>query len=256
MTNMIQADFYRTVRSKGFWINQFLLFALLIVTLLTKVIGTVGNRSEETSKNLDASMNTVWTASKALVATSSMSTFICYFVIILFTVIVGYDLTHGTLKNLLSSGVSRFNYFFSKYVIFLLMSALQFVFYYGLVFIFAGLKNGFGTFEGNYWSKFFQAISLQYLSMQAIFVVALVVLYLINSNVGAVITTIVVPLFPSLLSMLLPKIKVIQYFDFQSNMGSAITFSGSTYTNALFAAIATIIICCAGAFYLFKKKDF
>lgn len=256
MTNMIQADFYRTLRSRGFWINQILLFALLIIVLLTKVIGTVGNRTEETSKIIDDSMNTVWTASKALLATSSMSTFICYFVIILFTVIIGYDLTHGTLKNLLSSGVSRFNYFFSKYVIFLLMSALQFVFYYGLVFVFAGFKNGFGTFEGNYWSKFFQAVFLQYLSMQAIFVVALVILYLLNSNVGAVIATIVVPLFPALLGELLPKVKIIHYFDFQGNMGSAITFSGDKYTLSLLVAIATIIICCALAYYIFKKKDF
>lgn len=256
MTHLMEADFYRLFRSKGFWINQILLITATISMVLSKIGGFVGVQ-ESLEQAIGGNVQITWTAEQTLIASAQMAPILLYFFIILFTIVVGYDLVHETLKNLITTGVSRLKFFILKYLIFLLMTGLQFVFYYALAFIVGGLKNGIGTFGADYWLKFFQAFLLQFIALQAIFAIAFLVIYLLNSSVIAVLSVIVLTLLVSIFATQFSStLKFIAYFDFQSHLGLAIRASGEYWTRSIIVSLSVIVICLFSAYTHFKKKDF
>ena len=64
-----------------------------------------------------------WDSYQTVIAMSTMAAYLIYFSLPLFVMILGYDLTKKTYKNQLAIGISRWYFFMSKYLIFLLISA-------------------------------------------------------------------------------------------------------------------------------------
>lgn len=221
MINAIRADFYRIFHSKGFYITQLILIALVVLSVFTKSLGSSGIQTDDLA-NLQANSQSVnWNAYQSVIAMSSMAAFLMYFCLPLFIIILGHDLTRKTYKNQLAVGVSRWSFFISKYVIFLLISFLQFVFYYGFTFLTAWLKYGIGKAPTYFWPDLFRTMGIQFITFQAIFAIGLLVLMLVFSNVAAVIAVIVSGLVTGILVAVFSNITWLRYFDFQTNINLA-----------------------------------
>ncbi|WP_124057828.1 ABC transporter permease subunit [Vaginisenegalia massiliensis] len=256
MLNAIRADFYRLIRSRGFIINQILLFSILILTIVTKATGSIGVKvSDSNLPQTNPLDHLQWTSPVSAQAASGIASFLIYFGLPLFIIIVGHDLTKKTYKNILTNGLSRWQYFLSKFGVFLFMLLLQFIFYYGCIMITAGVRTGFGQLDQVFWAKLASTIAFQYLNLLAIFSIAMLILYLFFSNVGAVIASVVIPIVMSI-TYLIYKNELISHFNFQPNIDSAwgLKFASPTYLQSCLACVAVILICNSLSYLIFKKK--
>jgi ABC-2 type transport system permease protein len=221
MINAIRADFYRLFHTKVFYITQISLIALVVVVVLTQALGSAGMSSDQLEQLQSGIYDSSWNGYQTVIALSSMASFLIYFCLPLFTMIIGYDLTKRTYKNQLAVGVSRLHFFVSKYLIFLLISALQFAFYYIFTFLAGTARYGLGTVPENFWSNIFRTLGIQFLSFQAIFAVSLLLVCLTFSNVAAVIGAIISGLFLGIPQVIFPKIEWFKHLDFQSSINLA-----------------------------------
>ncbi|RGW61932.1 hypothetical protein [Enterococcus durans] len=150
MINAIRADFYRLLHTKGFFITQIALILIIIVSVFTQALGSAGVMTEQLKHLQSGALDLKWDSYQTVIAMSTMAAYLIYFSLPLFVMILGYDLTKKTYKNQLAIGISRWYFFMSKYLIFLLISACQFIFYYGFTFLAAGIRYGFGTPPENF----------------------------------------------------------------------------------------------------------
>ncbi|MFV0560416.1 MAG: hypothetical protein ACK5NA_06845 [Enterococcus sp.] len=218
MINAIRADFYRLLHVKAFYITQIALITIVLLTIFTKTLGSSGVMTDQLNQLQSGTRDLSWDSYQTVIAISTMAAFLVYFCLPLFVMILGHDLTRKTYKNQIAIGISRWHFFVSKYLIFLLVSALQFVFYYGFTFLTAGIRYGFGIPPEHFWGDIFRTIGLQFLAFQAIFAIALLLLSLTFSNVAAVIVVIVSSIIIEIISAIFSKVEWIKYFDFQTNI--------------------------------------
>lgn len=256
MINTIRADSYRLFHSKGFYINQLLLIGLVVLSVGTEALGSVGISHDSLQQLQEQVTQAKWSGANTLIAMSTMSSFLMYFCLPLFVMTIGFDLSKKTLKNLISSGISRGEFFFSKYIVFLVTILMQFAFYYGLSFLTAAIKNGVGDFGVNYFENFFRTLGVQYLSINAIFAFGLLALYLCFSNIAAVLAVVILPIATGIITIIYSKVKVLQYISFQGSMDSAwLSLPDNFWLNTMIAAVLVIICCGTLSLISFKKRD-
>lgn len=257
MLNMARADMYRLFHSKGFYITQILMIIVATISILTSTLGEVGADSDGFNQFQSASQKVDWTGVQSVKAMTSETSFLIYFILPLFIMTIGFEFSRKIYKNPLSSGMTRLNYFVSKYVVFLLISACQLIFYYVFIFLVGGLKNGFGKITGHFLIKFFQTASVQLLELSAIFAIATLVMYLFFSTIAAVVTTIILPLIVSILVLIFTSHDWLRYFSFQGNIDSAYFthYTSGEMSQLLLAGFSTIIVCLVLAFLSFRKRD-
>lgn len=257
MINTIRADFYRLFHSKGFFITQFLLIAVVVLSVSMEALGSVGLNVGDISSPQDSFALQQWTSATTLTAMSSMASFLLYFCLPLFVMTIGFDLSRQTYKNVLTSGISRGHFFLSKQVTFLVMSLMQLIFYYGSAFLTAWAKNGLGTFEADYLTNFIRMFGIQFLCLNAIFSIGMLLLYLTFSNVAAVLAVVVSPLLIAAGTLALSKYDWLTYFNFQSLIDSAWIHAVPEYfwLKTALTAAGTVLICSVLSYEIFKKKE-
>lgn len=258
MINMIRAEFYRIFRSKGFYYTQILLIGLVVLSIVTKTLGSVGMQVEEVGTISDTVVEGNWHAFQSLEAMSSMFSFLIFFLLPFFVIIIGSDLTQKTYKNLLTTGISRTKYLLSKYVIFLVLSALQLLFYYVATFFSAWAVHGLGNMPKGFVLHFLEVIGMQFISLQAVFALGLIVLILTFSNTIAVTITILYAFLIGIVVALLPKISALIYFDFQAIMNASwqVDLTEAFWLKAILASLTVITGSLVLSSYLFDKKNF
>lgn len=257
MSNIIRADFYRIIHSKMFYMTQVALFITLLGSILSHTTLQAGMPSEEFMSLIQTIEKDNWNGSEALLASSLMAGLLTYFYIPLFNLSVGFELTRGTIKNMITIGVSRWQFFISKYVVFVLISAFEYILYYVFSFAIASLHSGIGTFDNSFFSKFIQSVGIQFISLQAIFIITLLVLYTFQSNILALLVTVILPTLLSTISVVLfPSSKITKYLDFQGNINSTFLTMPQYFWGKVL--IADIIIIIGGgliSYAIFRKRD-
>ena len=115
MKDFIRADFYRLMRSKGFWITEFLLFCVISsATFLQANIHFGAN----ISRNAAASQSLgKLTGLQALDYFAGNTDSLLLFTIIIISMVLGVDLSRKLYKNCLSYGISKLSYYFSKFFV-------------------------------------------------------------------------------------------------------------------------------------------
>ena len=109
MQNIIRADLYRIFKSKGVYITSAVFLGLLFLTLFTN--GTIGVGTGIMPESLgDLSV----TGANAPFIAMEEADLLLYFMLPLVIFIACADFSSGTVKNVLSSGVSRSKYYASK----------------------------------------------------------------------------------------------------------------------------------------------
>ena len=257
MSNVIRADFYRIMHSKMFYMTQLTLFLILLGSILSHTTILAGMQSDELINLVHQLEKHKWTGANVLLASSLMAGLLIYCYIPLFVLSVGFELTQGTIKNIITIGTSRWKFFISKYTTFVLISAFQLIIYYIFSFFIACFHTGIGDLNDLLFSKFIESIGIQFISLHAIFVLTLLVLYAFQSNIAALIVTIILPTLLSTVSVIVfPNNKITKYLDFQGNINSTfLTMPQYFWTKVLLSAFAVIVIGGLFSYAIFKKRD-
>jgi len=255
MLKTIRADFYRLFHSKGFFITQGILIVLIMFIILTETVGSIASGSGVVDSQ--SQLISVWTGTGTVTTISTMASSLLYFCLPLFIMTLGFDLSRKTYKNLLTAGVSRLSFLLSKYIVFLIMSALQFVFYYGVAFLSASIKNGVGELDVEFFQTFGQAVGFQFFSLQAIFVLGLIATVCTFSNVAGVLTVVIVPLVLMLLPVFIKSQDWLTYLCFQQLIDAAwmTSLPDHFWLKAAVSISITIVLGLTLSYQQFRKKE-
>lgn len=121
MLNFIRADLYRLSRSKSFWITEGIILLLVILSVVSNgSVGVTLGDSTQTSGGL-----TEMTGFLAI--QTSLSSMLLYYSLPLVMQVLGSEYTKGTMKNIITVGVSKPAYLFGKFLVYALVLVLQIV---------------------------------------------------------------------------------------------------------------------------------
>ena len=148
MLNIIKADLQRIFRGKGVWITLGIFMAYLV--LASMQFNAVASRGEVTW-GMEALGITQLTGSIIPLVFMFDNLTRLYFMTSLLTIIITSDFTSGSIKNVLSSGVSRMKYLGAKFILVLLFSFVMILLNITIPTVLITFSQGFGrAFDWGY----------------------------------------------------------------------------------------------------------
>ena len=249
MIHTIQADFYRLFRSKGFWITEFILFALM---LMGASIGATGHlmaiQAEESEIPTQG-----WNGVQALINASSQGSNLVFLCIILACLVLGVDLIGKLYKNNLTVGVSRTEFFLAKAFVLTCIALLQVIISLVIAFIPATILNGFGTMPDSFIGNLLITISLQFLCLLAWLSIVSFILYVSHSYLAVFIGYLISSIILSMPMIIFPNIKFLPYLSL--HFSYAMTANSESIFYTLIVSLAVIVIFNLSGLAVFKKKS-
>ena len=251
MMDFIRADFYRLMRSKGFWITEFLLFCVIISTTFFHAnihFGANISRNAAASQSLGK-----LTGFQALDYFAGNTDNLLFFTIIGISMVLGVDLSRKLYKNCLSYGISKLCYYFSKFFVCVSIAALHFLLILSISFVTASLSNGIGSAPSSFLPQLGAALFVQFLSTITWIAIISFVLYASHSIISSFLTY--------FLGGTLLTIPLIFYPDnewlicltlrFNTNMAA----DGGAVIKAILTVVTVTLLFMGGGLMVFKKKD-
>ena len=249
MIHTIQADFYRLFRSKGFWITEFILFALM---LMGASIGATGHlmaiQAEESEIPTQG-----WNGVQALINASSQGSNLVFLCIILACLVLGVDLIGKLYKNNLTVGVSRTEFFLAKAFVLTCIGLSQLIIGLVIAFIPATILNGFGTMPDGFIGNLLITIFLQLFCLLAWLSIVSFILYVSHSYLAVFIGYLVSSTLLSMPMIIFPNIKFLPYLSLQFSY--AMTANSESIFYTLIVSLAVIVIFNISGLAVFKKKS-
>lgn len=250
MIHTIQADFYRLFRSKGFWITEFILFALM---LMGATIGATGHLMSVNTTPETEFPTKGWDGVQALINASSQGSNLVFLCIILACLVLGVDLIGKLYKNNLTVGVSRTEFFLAKAFVLTCIALLQVIISLVIAFIPATILNGFGTMPDGFIGNLLITISLQFLCLLAWLSIVSFILYVSHSYLAVFIGYLVSSILLSMPVLIFPSIKILPYLSLQ--FFYAMTANSESIFYTLIVTLAVIVIFNLSGLAVFKKKS-
>ncbi|WP_321387461.1 ABC transporter permease [uncultured Enterococcus sp.] len=253
MIRLIKADFYRLLRTKGFYITMVLMVAYAALIVTSQSVGSVGVNVEDT---LDAAA-IQWNLKMAVQYASFSSAFLVYFLIGLFVILFGYEFSQRTYKNSLTAGVTRLTFVFSKYLIQLLFFFIATILYFGGAVVVAANKYGLGDTDlvPFLWNTLVLSLGVS-LIISVIFSLASLILVSTNSLVLSSVFVVIYPLAIQIVAMM-TEFDGLKYFDF-FGLVQQIGVGALTINELLpYAAVSLIVIVLSlvGSSLVIRQKE-
>ena len=249
MIHTIQADFYRLFRSKGFWITEFILFALM---LMGATIGATGHLMSVNTTPPETPTHG-WNGIEALINASNNGSNLVFLCIILVCLVLGVDLIGKLYKNSLTVGVSRTEFFLAKFFVLASIALLQLITSLVIAFIPATLLNGLGTIPDGFVTNLLLTISLQFLCLLAWLSIISFILYLTHSYLAVFIGYLISSIILSMPMIIFPDIKFLPYLSLR--FPYAMTANSESIFYTLIVTLAIIVIFNLSGLAVFKKKS-
>ena len=249
MIHTIQADFYRLFRSKGFWITEFILFALM---LMGASIGATGHLMAIQTEEPEIPTHG-WDGIQALINASSNDSNIVFLCIILICLVLGVDLIGKLYKNSLTVGVSRTEFFFAKSFVLASIALLRLIASLVIAFVPSTLLNGLGTMPDGFIANLLLMIFLQFLCLLAWLSIISFILYLTHSYIAVFIGYLVSSIILSMPMIIFPNIKFLLYLPL--HFSYAMTANSESIFYTLIVTLAVIVIFNLSGLAVFKKKS-
>ena len=250
MIHTIQADFYRLFRSKGFWITEFILFALM---LMGATIGATGHLMSVNTTPETEFPTKGWDGVQALINASSNGSNLVFLCIVLACLVLGVDLIGKLYKNNLTVGVSRTEFFLAKTFVLASIAFLQLIVSLVIAFIPATILNGFGIMPDGFIGNLLITISLQFLCLLAWLSIVSFILYVSHSYLAVFIGYLVSSILLSMPMLIFPSIKILPYLSLQFTY--AMTANSESIFYTLIVSLAVIVIFNLSGLTVFKKKS-
>ena len=252
MIHTIQADFYRLFRSKGFWITELVLFALM---LMGATFGATGKFiSVSTSTNVESELPSKgWDGIQALINTSSNSSNLVFLCIILACLVLGVDLIGKLYKNSLTVGVSRTEFFLAKFVVLASIALMQILVSLVIAFVPATILNGLGTMPEGFIGNLLLTISLQFLCLLAWLSIVSFILYVTHSYLAVFIGYLISSTLLSMPMLIFPDIEILRYLSL--NFAYAMTAYSQAILYTIVVTVTIILFFTISGLAVFKKKS-
>lgn len=248
MIHTIQADFYRLFRSKGFWITEFIFFAIM---LIGATIGATGHLMSVQTAPPETPTHG-WDGIQALINASSNGSNLVLLCIIV-CLVLGVDLIGKLYKNSLTVGVSRTEFFLAKTFVLASIALLQLIASLVIAFIPATILNGFGTMPDGFIGNLLITIFLQFLCLLAWLSIVSFILYVSHSYLAVFIGYLISSIILSTPMLIFPDIGILRYLilDF--------AYSMTTNSQAIFytitVCVTVILFLSLSSLIVFKKKS-
>lgn len=250
MIHTIQADFYRLFRSKGFWITEFILFALM---LMGATIGATGHLMSVNTTPETEFPTKGWDGIQALINASSNGSNLVFLCIILACLVLGVDLIGKLYKNSLTVGVSRTEFFLAKTFVLASIALLQLIASLVIAFIPATILNGFGTMPDGFIGNLLITISLQFLCLLAWLSIVSFILYASHSYLAVFIGYLVSSILLSMPMLLFPDIEILRYLIL--DFAYAMTSNSQSILYTIMVCVSVILFFSLSSLTVFKKKS-
>lgn len=199
MLNFIRADLYRLSRSKSFWITEGIILLLVILSVVSNgSVGVTLGDSTQTAGSL-----TEMTGFLAI--QTSLSSMLLYYSLPLVMQVLGSEYTKGTMKNIITVGVSKPAYLFGKFLVYTLVLVLQIVAICLVSFVAGTVIGGIG------YNDLSQIENLLYYFVSFVLILlatssfAVLVLYLTKNTAVSVLATIFIPMAFAIARISLPN---------------------------------------------------
>lgn len=250
MIHTIQADFYRLFRSKGFWITEFILFALM---LMGATIGATGHLVSVNTTPETEFPTKGWDGVQALINASSNGSNLVFLCIILACLVLGVDLIGKLYKNSLTVGVSRTEFFLAKSFVLASIALLQLIASLVIAFIPATILNGFGTMPDGFIGNLLITIFLQFLCLLAWLSIVSFILYVSHSYLAVFIGYLVSSILLSMPMLIFPDIEILRYFIL--DFAYAMTSNSQSILYTITVCVSVILFFSLSSLTVFKKKS-
>ena len=250
MIHTIQADFYRLFRSKGFWITEFILFALM---LMGATIGATGHLMSVNTTPETEFPTKGWDGVQALINASSNGSNLVFLCIVLACLVLGVDLIGKLYKNNLTVGVSRTEFFLAKTFVLASIAFLQLIVSLVIAFIPATILNGFGTMPDGFIGNLLITISLQFLCLLAWLSIVSFILYVSHSYLAVFIGYLVSSILLSMPMLVFPDIEILRYLIL--DFAYAMTADSQSVLYTITVCVTVILLFSFSGLTIFKKKS-
>ena len=251
MIHTIQADFYRLFRSKGFWITEIVLFALM---LMGATIGATGHlMSVDTTPPESEIPIQGWNGVQALINASSQGSNLVFLCIILACLVLGVDLIGKLYKNSLTVGVSRTEFFLAKSVVLASIALMQILISLVIAFVPATILNGVGTMPEGFIGNLLLTIGLQFLCLLAWLSIISFILYVTHSYLAVFIGYLISSILLSTPMLIFPDIEILRYLSL--NVAYAMTAYSQAVLYTIVVTVTIILFFTIGGLAVFKKKS-
>ena len=251
MIHTIQADFYRLFRSKGFWITEIVLFALM---LMGATIGATGHLMSVNTTPPESEIPTQgWNGVQALINASSQGSNLVFLCIILACLVLGVDLIGKLYKNSLTVGVSRTEFFLAKSVVLASIALMQILISLVIAFVPATILNGVGTMPEGFIGNLLLTIGLQFLCLLAWLSITSFILYVTHSYVAVFIGYLISSILLSMPMLIFPDIEILRYLSL--NVAYAMTAYSQAVLYTIIVTVTVILFFTVSGLAVFKKKS-
>ncbi len=259
MLNIIKADLYRIFKGKGIYITFIFFIAIIVLQIYSGSLGAVGVNTDTVSSYDNIKL----TGAIAPFATSSFVDNYLYYLLPIIVIIAAVDFGAGTVKNILSNGVSRIKYYFSKLILAFIASTVMLFLNVVLSILLATMINGFG---GEFNAKFISDILRVLLpQLYLFFAMSSVGIFLTFSTkrVGALsgyyIGFCLVPMIlVYILSIGWPNALKLLDYDIVSNLrmlGGIVSFSNTDLARVYLLGSFYILVSTIGGLLLFRRSE-
>ncbi len=251
MIHTIQADFYRLFRSKGFWITEIVLFALM---LMGATIGATGHLMSVNTTPPESEIPTQgWNGVQALINASSQGSNLVFLCIILACLVLGVDLIGKLYKNSLTVGVSRTEFFLAKSVVLASIALMQILISLVIAFVPATILNGVGTMPEGFIGNLLLTIGLQFLCLLAWLSIISFILYVTHSYLAVFIGYLISSTLLSTPMLIFPDIEILRYLSL--NVAYAMTTNSQAILYTITVCVTVILFFSFSGLIIFKKKS-
>ena len=251
MIHTIQADFYRLFRSKGFWITEIVLFALM---LMGATIGATGHLMSVNTTPPESEIPTQgWNGVQALINASSQGSNLVFLCIILACLVLGVDLIGKLYKNSLTVGVSRTEFFLAKSVVLASIALMQILISLVIAFVPATILNGVGTMPEGFIGNLLLTIGLQFLCLLAWLSIISFILYVTHSYLAVFIGYLISSTLLSMPMLIFPDIEILRYLSL--NFAYAMTDYSQAILYTVIVTVTIILLFTISGLAVFKKKS-
>jgi ABC-2 type transport system permease protein len=252
MLNFIRADLYRLSRSKSFWITEGIILLLVILSVVSNgSVGVTLGDSTQTAGGLTE-------ITGFLAIQTSLSSMLLYYSLPLVMQVLGSEYTKGTMKNIITVGVSKPAYLFGKFLVYTLVLVLQIVAICLVSFVAGTVIGGIG------YNDLSQIENLLYYFVSFVLILlatssfAVLVLYLTKNTAVSVLATIFIPMAFAIARISLPNWKFLEYLDFQGGleMVTMTTFQTWETVQPIFlGSLISLLLCLLAAHLVFKRQE-
>ena len=250
MIHTIRADFYRLFRSKGFWITEFILFALM---LMGATIGATGHLMSVNTTPETEFPTKGWDGVQALINASSNGSNLVFLCIVLTCLVLGVDLIGKLYKNSLTVGVSRTEFFLAKGFVLASIAFLQLIVSLVIAFIPATILNGLGTMPDGFIGNLLVTIFLQFLCLLAWLSIVSFILYVSHSYLAVFIGYLVSSILLSMPMLVFPDIEILRYLIL--DFAYAMTSNSQSILYTITVCVSVILFFSLSSLTVFKKKS-